>query len=148
MFGSITNWEGDLINQFNRLQNDLQQFWGSPSGPANIRAVARGSYPSINIGVTAGSVEIYVFAAGLKQDQFELSVQRNLLTISGDVPSTRPEGTTAYLKERHAGPFRRVLSLPEDVEPDSASARYTNGVLHISFQRKAESRPRKIQVNA
>ena len=148
MFGSITNWDGDLINQFNRLQNDLEQFWGSPSGPASIRAVARGSYPSINIGVTTTSAEIYVFAAGLDQKQIELSVQRNLLTISGEIASAQPDGTSAYLKERHVGPFRRVLSLPEDIDPDSASASYKNGVLHISVQRKTESRPRKIQINA
>lgn len=148
MFGAITNWEGDLFNQFNRLQNDLQQFWGSPAGPASIRAVARGSYPSINIGVTANSAEIYVFAAGLDQQQIDLSVQRNLLTISGAIPSAQPEGSSAYLKERHSGTFRRVLTLPEDIDPDSASATYNNGVLHISVQRKEESRPRKIQINA
>jgi HSP20 family protein len=148
MFGSITNWEGDLFNQFNRLQSDLEHFWGSPAGPASIRAVARGSYPAINIGATAAGVEIYVFAAGLDQKQLELSVQRNLLTISGEIPSAQPEGTSTYLKERHVGTFRRVLSLPEDVDPESANANYTNGVLHVSFQRKAEARPRKIQVNA
>jgi HSP20 family protein len=148
MFGSLTNWEGDLFNQFSRLQNDLESYRGSPSGPANIRAVARGSFPSINIGTTATGVEIYVFAAGLDPKKIELSVQRNLVTISGEIGSTQPEDTSTYLKERHAGQFRRVLSLPEDIDPDSASAQYINGVLQISFQRKAESRPRKIQVNA
>jgi HSP20 family protein len=148
MFGSLTNWEGDLFNQFSRLQNDLEHFWGSPSGPASIRAVARGSYPSINIGSTANGIDIYVFAAGLDPKRIELSVQRNLVTLTGETPSTQPENTSAYLKERHTGQFHRVLSLPEDIDPDSTSAKYTNGVLHVHFQRKAESRPRKIQVNA
>ncbi len=148
MFGTITNWEGDLFNQFSRLQNDLEQIWGSPSGPASIRAVARGSYPSINIGMTGTGVEIYVFAAGLDQKSIDLSVQRNLVTITGETTSVQPESTSAYLKERHVGQFRRVLALPEDVDPESASAKYTNGILQISFQRKAESRPRKIQVSA
>ncbi|MEZ5570428.1 MAG: Hsp20/alpha crystallin family protein [Halioglobus sp.] len=148
MFASITNWDGDLINQFNRLQNDLEQIWGSPSGPANIRAVARGSYPSINIGTTSAGVEIYIFAAGLDPKQVDLSVQRNLVTIAGNIPSNRPENTSTYLKERHAGEFRRVLTLPEDIDPDSASAKYDNGVLRVSFTRKEEARPRRIAVNA
>lgn len=148
MFGSITNWEGDLFNQFNRLQSDLETLRGSAAGPANIRAVARGSFPSINIGATASGVEIYVFAAGLDPQQVELSVQRNLVTISGEISSVQPQNTSTYLKERHVGPFRRVLSLPEDIDPDSASAQYHSGVLQVSFQRKAESRPRKIPVNA
>jgi HSP20 family protein len=146
MFGSLTNWDGDLFNQFSRLQQDLEHFWGSPSGPASIRAVARGSYPAINVGTTANGVDIYVFAAGLDPKAIELSVQRNLVTLTGDAPFNQPDNTNAYLKERHVGQFRRVLSLPEDIDPDSASAQYTNGVLHLRFQRKAESRPRKIQV--
>ena len=145
MFGSTTNWEGDFLN---RLQEDLRQLWGSPEEPSSIRAVARGSYPFINIGATPTGAEIYVFAAGLDKSKLELSVQRNLLTISGEIPSARPESANAYLQERHVGVFRRVLSLPEDVDPDSASANYTNGVLHISFQRKEEARPRKIQLAA
>jgi len=148
MFASITNWDGDLFNQFNRLQTELERLWGSPSGPASIRAVARGSYPAINIGATGSGVEIYVFAAGLDPQQIELSVQRNLVTISGELRSNQPENTSTYLKERHAGQFRRVLTLPEDIDPESASAKYDNGVLHVSFARKSETRPRRIQVNA
>ena len=148
MFGSLTNWEGDLLDQFSRFQDDLQRLWGSPATPSSIRAVPRGSFPSINIGVTTTGAEVYVFAAGLDSSKLELSVQRNLLTISGEVPSARPEGATSYLNERYAGSFRRAISLPEDIDPDSASANYTNGVLRISFQRKEEARPRKIQVNS
>jgi HSP20 family molecular chaperone IbpA len=39
------------------------------------------------------------------------------------------------------------LALPEDIDPDSAAARYSNGVLQISLKRKAEATPRKIEIN-
>jgi HSP20 family protein len=147
MFGSITNWEGDLFDQFSRLQRDLDEFWGASPGPANIRAVARGSYPAINVGVTAEGAEIYVFAAGLDQEQIDLSVQQNLLTISGECPDNQPEGANAYLQERFSGSFRRVIALPEDIDPDSARANYHDGVLHVSFARKEEAKPRQIRIN-
>jgi HSP20 family protein len=147
MFGSITSWEGDLFDQFNRLQREIDDIFGTPNRPASIRAVARGSYPAINVGTTADGVDVYVFAAGIDQEQLELSIQQNLLTISGVCKPVQPEGSKAYLHERFSGNFQRSLSLPEDIDPDSASAKYSNGVLHISLRRKAEAQPRKIQVN-
>ena len=79
---------------------------------------------------------MYVFAAGLDKDNFDVTVQNNLLTLSGECPHTAPEGANAYLQERFSGKFRRVLSLPEDIDPTSAMATYRNGVLHISFKRR------------
>ena len=59
MFGSISNWDGDLFDQFNRLQRDMEDFWRPAGRPASIRAVARGSHPAINIGTTAETVEVF-----------------------------------------------------------------------------------------
>lgn len=147
MPGSMTNIEGDLFEQLGRLQRGLEDFWGSPRGPASIRAVAHGTYPAINVGASPECIDIYVFAAGLDRDSIDLSVQQSLLTISGDVPARQPKDTSTYLKERFQGKFRRTLSLPEDIDPDSADASYRNGVLHINFRRKAEARPRKIKIH-
>ncbi len=147
MFGSITNWEGDLFDQFARLQRELEDVWGAPGGPASIRAAARGSYPAINVGATPEGIEVYVFAAGLNRETLDVTVQQNLLTISGERAAEQPEKANPHLRERFSGPFRRSLSLPEDIDPDSAEASYRDGVLHLGFKRKAEARPRKIQIN-
>ncbi len=147
MFGSITHWESDLFDQFDRLKREMEDIWGSPSGPASIRASASGSYPAINVGASAEGIDVYVFAAGLDRDKIDVSVQQNLLTISGECAPTQPEKTSAHRKERFSGQFRRSLSLPEDIDPDSATASYRNGVLHLGFHRKAEAKPRKIQIN-
>ena len=52
-----------------------------------------------------------------------------------------------HIDERYAGRFRRVVSLPEDIDPDAVQARYRDGVLHISIQRRAAAQPRRIDVN-
>ncbi len=148
MFGSISNWDGDLFDQFNRLQRDMEDFWRPAGRPASIRAVARGSHPAINIGTTAETVEVFVFAAGLDKDKLDLSLQENLLTVSGHSERIEPPGSNTYLRERYSGTFRRSIALPEDIDPDSVVASYRNGVLHIRLQRKAEAKPRKIQINA
>jgi HSP20 family protein len=142
------NWDGDLFDRFSRLQREMEEAFGTNRGPASIRAVARGSYPAINVGSTEDGIEVFVFAAGLDRDAIDLSVEQSLLTVSGECPAQEePDGEKTYLRERFSGRFSRSVSLPEDVEPDSAQASYRNGVLHVRFRRKAEARPRKIQVN-
>lgn len=146
MLGTITNWEGDLFDQFSRLQRQLEDYWAAPGGPASIRAVAPGSYPAVNIGGTTEGVDVYVFAAGLDKDSIQLEVQQNVLTVNGRVQAHQPENAKTYLKERFNGEFRRAVALPEDVDGDSAEAKYRNGLLHIAFKRKAETQPRKIEI--
>ncbi len=147
MFGSLTNWDGDLFDPFERLHREMDDLLAFRGRPSNIRSVARGSYPAINVGATASDVEIYVFAAGLDMDKVDLSIQQNLLTVTGAVENAQPDGDKVYLQERFHGEFRRSVALPEDIDPDSAKATYRDGILHISLARKAEAVPRKIQVN-
>ena len=41
-----------------------------------------------------------------------------------------------HVDERFAGRFRRVVSLPDDIDPSAVSAAYTDGVLHVSVKRR------------
>ena len=45
------------------------------------------------------------------------------------------------------GEFRRVITLPDDVDPDRVEAKYRDGVLQITVQRREAVRPRQITVN-
>jgi len=146
MIGSITNLESDLFDQFDRLQRQFNDLWRPYRGPASIRAVAPGSVPAINIGSSPDGVDVYVFAAGLDRDSIDISIQMQLLTIGAKTADNPPEQGNAHLKERSTGAFKRTLTLPDDIDPDSATANYRNGVLHLSFKRRAEAKPRKIQV--
>ena len=146
MFGSPTNFEGSLFDDLRRMQQDMEEMFGRGTWPAGIRSVARGTYPPINIGSTGEGVEVYLFAAGLDPKTLDISIQQNLLTVAGERKVEVPENVEYYRRERFSGPFRRVISLPEDVDPDKVEARYTDGILRILVQRREASRPRQIEV--
>jgi HSP20 family protein len=135
----------DLFAEIDRLSRELQQsFDGSPG----IRGQGRGGYPALNIGSTPGAVEIYAYAPGLDPARVEVQLDRGVLTISGERPAT-PAGddqATLHVNERFAGRFRRVVSLPDDVDPNAVSAAYRDGVLHISVRRRESALPRRIEV--
>lgn len=146
MFGNLTGFDSGLFDDFRRLQREMDQVFGRGPAPSGIRAVARGTYPPINIGSTAEQVDVYLFAAGLDMEGLDLSIQRNLLTVDGSRSLIREEGADYYRAERYDGNFHRVVTLPEDVDPDQVSAKYQDGVLHISIKRRGSTSPRKIDV--
>ncbi len=136
----------DLFAELDRLQRELQQSYDlSPS----IRGFARGGFPAMNIGNTPQSVEIYAFAPGLDPAGIDVQIEKGVLTIAGERKVDLPpqDGkATVHIDERFAGRFRRVLTLPDDIDPNAVSARYRDGVLHVSLQRRAAAQPRRIAI--
>ncbi|HYE70174.1 MAG TPA: Hsp20/alpha crystallin family protein [Aquabacterium sp.] len=136
----------DLFAEMDRLQREMQQALDqSPT----IRGYARGGYPALNIGGTPTSVEVYAFAPGLDPAAIDVNLDRGVLTLAGERKQDLPEADekiTLHANERFSGRFRRVVSLPEDIDPNAVNANYRDGVLHISIQRRASAQPRRIEV--
>jgi HSP20 family protein len=146
MFSRLTNFGGSLFDEFRRLEEELDELTSHRLWPAGIRSVARGTYPPINVGSTPEEVDVYVFAAGLDPKTLDISLQQNLLTVAAERRAAVKEGANYYRKERFVGSFRRLITLPDDVDPDKVNAHYRDGVLRIHIQRREAARPRQIQV--
>ena len=147
MFPSLTGFDGSLFDQFRRLHDEIDGLFDPWPATAGIRSVARGTFPPINVGATPDKLEVYLFAAGLDPKKLELSIQQNLLTVAGERQAPQSETAAYYRRERFAGEFRRVVTLPEDVDPERVEARYRDGVLQISVSRKEAAKPRRIELN-
>lgn len=137
----------DVFAELDRLQREMREAFDlSP----NIRGLGRGGFPALNVGGTPQSVEIFAFAPGLDPATVEINLDRGVLSIAGERPSGLPaedDGKAAvHINERFAGRFRRVLSLPDDIDPDGVTADYRDGVLHISARRRESALPRRISV--
>jgi len=138
----------DLFAEFDRLQREVGGLFDySPA----IRGLGRGGYPALNVGSTPSGVEVFAFAPGVDPASIEVHLDRGVLTIAGERKAATPEASdakaTLHLNERFAGRFRRVVSMPDDVDPASVNASFRDGVLRVSAQRKAAAQPRRIEVN-
>jgi HSP20 family protein len=137
----------DLFAELNRMQSLMDQAF-TPGG--SIRSAAGAGFPVLNVGTTPTSVEVQALAPGLDLDKLDITVDRGLLVIAGERKSQLPpqaERTSVYANERFSGKFRRVLSLPEDADPNRVEAAYRDGVLRISVAKRESSLPRRIEVN-
>ncbi|MGE5153006.1 MAG: Hsp20/alpha crystallin family protein [Bdellovibrio bacteriovorus] len=146
MFGGLTNFEGSLFDDLRRMQQELEEVFGPRTWPAGIRSVVRGTYPPINVAATSQGIDVYCFAAGLAPSAFDISIQQNLLTVAGERRVEVPEGAQYYRQERFDGAFKRVITLPDDADPEQVSAQYEDGILHIAIRRRESSRPRQIEI--
>lgn len=148
MFASMVTYPG-LFADFDRLRRELDELSGWSGLPTSIRSAAPGAFPAINIGNTATSVEIYAFAPGIDPKQIELTIDRGVLSISGERKSELPldDGkVNVYGNERFTGSFRRAISLPEDIDATKVNANYRDGVLHVSINRRESALPKRITV--
>jgi HSP20 family protein len=77
-----------------------------------------------------------------------VTVEGNLLTIAGKRASDRSGNEEAHFhaRERFAGAFRRIVTLPDGVDAAKVDASYANGVLRILLPKLEQVRPRRIEV--
>ena len=148
MFTSFRYGASPLFREFQRLEQELDEFVaGTTPWAGGIRSLPPGTFPAINVASTADSVTVYLFAPGIDAKSLEISLQQNVLTVSGRREAT-PASTATYCRtERFDGDFRRAIALPEDIDPDKVDATYRDGIVEIRVQRQESSKPRKIEIH-
>jgi HSP20 family protein len=153
MIASTLTFPGDLFADFDELSRQFERVLAQRASPtSSIRAVARGTFPAVNIGATPEAIEVYAFAPGLDAKSIDVTVDKGVLVISGErrTSLTQDEADpkrSVYARERPWGAFRRVIALPEDADPSRVDAQYRNGVLTIRIDKREASRPRRIEIN-
>jgi len=96
-----------IFSEFDRLQRQISNLFGNfPSSPLASRSRA---FPPVNIVATNNSIEIVAFAPGVNADELDMSIDKGLLTISGQRKPALPDtsdDTRAYSQEVFSGAFR------------------------------------------
>ena len=127
--------------------------WGFPSvwedffnnDLFNLPAVAsRGTtMPAVNISENDKDFVVELAAPGMKKDDFNVNLERNVLTISSEIKSEeKTEDKQFTRKEFSYQSFQRSFTLPESVDQDKIDANYKDGVLRIVLHKKEEVIPK------
>jgi HSP20 family protein len=148
MFTRVTYSEAPLLAEFRRLGQELDELF-SASTPWNggIRSLPPGTFPAINVGSTEDSLTVFLFAPGVDPNELNISMQQNVLSVSGRRPISVDKSATYYRQERFGGEFQRVITLPEDVDPDKVDATYRDGIVQITVRRRESTKPRQIEIH-
>ena len=94
------------------------------------------------------NVWVHLDLPGVTADSIDISVERNVLTVSAERNYQSQEGDRVYFDERHEGTYRRQVSLGDGLAADGIDADYTDGVLTLRIPVAAQAKPRKISVSS
>lgn len=84
---------------------------------------------------------------GLTDQDIELKVEENILTLSSKKEESKEEKKNGYLlRERQSSEFCRTFVLPKDANHAEINAEFKNGLLVVNVPKKPEAQPRKIDV--
>ncbi len=123
---------------FDRQIGDLLDAVATPSA----------RWPAIAISEKGDTYELVAEAPGLGEQDFDISVEGDVVRISGARKVATPEGFTVRVRERAEAKFSREFTLPTRVDAEAVEATLANGVLRVVLPKAKESRARTITVKA
>ena len=120
---------------------ELDTFFGrlasraTASGPGAMDAYRRGN-----------DLWLHIDVPGVSPDSLDISVERGVLSVSGERRWHRQEGDRMFASERPAGAFRRQVQLGEGLDLDAIEADLQDGVLTLRIPVAERAQPRKISI--
>ena len=133
----------DPFVELRRMQSEMNRLFSGFS------TTATRDFPPINIWLGENSVVVTAELPGVTGEDVNLSLQEDVLTLSGKrEPKAQEQNVSWQRRERAYGSFSRAVQLPFRVDPDKVQAHFNNGVLEIELQRLEADRPKKIEIRA
>lgn len=148
---SIMRWRpgrelATIRDEMNRLFDEF--FSGFPF-PERRRGLMEGEWaPTVDVAETDENIVVTAELPGVKQNDVEISVVNDVLTLKGEKKEEKEIKKENYHRiERSYGSFQRSITLPTGVQADKAKATYKDGVLTITIPKVEEAKPKSIKIN-
>ena len=107
---------------------------------------ARFYVPPTDIFETADALKVVMEVPGVPRDAVEIKIENEVLSVEGRIETTNYNGFEPLFTEYPIGHFARSFSLPWQVDQQSITAQLDDGVLTLTLNKRAESKPRRIAI--
>jgi HSP20 family protein len=135
--GTLSRW--DPFGEMQRLTDQMFRNWAFDE--------RRTFAPAVDIYEDNEAISVRAELPGIKPEDVKISVENNVLTLSGERKLERSEEREGYHRiESSYGVFSRSFALPESVNADAVEADMNEGILTVRIPKKPEVAPKRIQV--
>jgi HSP20 family protein len=146
---ALIRWEP--VRELNTLQSEMNRLFNTlfDAPPQNGGSTAlRRWLPPMDLVETEEDFVLRADLPGLSEQDVNVELEDNVLTISGERESEHEERKEGYYRvERATGTFSRSLTLPEGVEAGAIKASFDKGVLEVRIPKPEERKPRKVAIS-
>lgn len=145
MLARWTDWR-DIDRTFammDELRARMDHLYGDLGEP---RAAA--GVPRISLFDAGAAFTLAVEAPGLTEKDIQLTINQDVLTLSGERKADAPEGYSVHRRERAPFKFSRSFTLPCRINAEATTAELKNGILTVTLTKAADAQPKQIAVKA
>ncbi len=143
---TLTQFRGfwDTQSEIDRMFNDMMRNFIGTRREGDTRPLWA---PRLEAFAKDGDLVLHYDLPGVGLEDVDITLDGNVLTISGARKALTEERVNYYLNELPYGAFRRSVSVPEGVDADAIKARFENGVLEVVLPGAVqEIEPKKIAI--
>ena len=141
---ALIRWEP--ARELTTLQSEMNRLFNS-FFEGNGEASPRRWTPAMDLVEAEDHLVLRADLPGLSEEDVNIEVQDNVLTVSGERTTEREEKREGYYRmERAFGNFSRSMTLPEGVDAEKIQASFDKGVLEVRIPKPEERKPRRISI--
>ena len=149
----LTRWS-DLsrtfaaLEEFRRYANGASEDANRPPWLQQTNQLSGGGWPTLSMYDEGSKLVLAAEVPGLSEQDIQLSLNQNVLSISGERNVDAPKDYAVHRQERQAIKFARSLSLPCQVNAEKVAAQVKDGLLTVTMEKTKEAQPRQITIKA
>jgi len=122
---------------------------GEKKGPNWMEEENEEAELAVDVYQTANDIVIQTMVAGVKPEDLNLNVARDMVTISGKREEAKNiDEENFFTKELYWGKFSRTISLPQEVEPEEVEATERHGLLTIKIQKVDREKKNTVKIRS
>lgn len=143
-------WRGydPTYTTFEQFRRRMGQLFDEFNRPEEQASMYESRWPRIDLQDGGDKLLLHAELPGVEEKDIEITLNQDVLSLSGERKADVPEGYTVHRKERGSVRFSRSFTLPCKVDPEKVSAVARDGVLTIDLAKAPEAQPRQITVKA
>ena len=104
---------------------------------------------TVDVYQTPTEIIIQTMIAGVKPEDIELTIARDMITIRGKREESRKiEEDNYFAKELYWGAFSRTILLPQEIEPEESEATEKHGLLTIKLQKIDKDKKTSVKIKS
>ena len=152
LFRRISDWPSygfrSPFEELDRMRREMNRLAG-PQGSGIFSQAGAGVFPLMNVTEDSDKFVVRAELPGMKADEIDISVTHDTLSISGErkIPA-ESEDAKYHRREREAGKFSRIVSMPSPINTEKVEATSIDGILTVVLTKAEESKPKQISIKS
>lgn len=141
----FTGWSSPF-SELERMRRQMDNLMQGISGDV-ARSVPAGVFPLVNLSEDTENYYVRAELPGVKGDDLDIKADGRSISLSGERKiEIEGNGVKYHRREREAGKFARMVSLPGEIDPEKVSASLKDGLLKVVVPKAEAVKPRAIKV--